>query len=376
MANRFSWQMMTAIGLALMAGLLLGRYVGLSAKPTKDSPQANAPQAVMTVEAISPSLKTIDDSIDANGVIVAKDIAKVGARASGVAIEQLYVQEGDVVQVGQLLARLDDTVATNQGEAMAAELTQAQFAFAKAQADLARVEPLVAIDAISRQQYDGFVTAKEQAAAQVTALQARLDSAQTAQQNTQVRSPVAGVVSTRFAQVGELTTGAPLFEIVKDGVWQWQASVAPDLATQIAIGQPAELVIPNSKKTVPAVVTRIAPTADANRHLNVFATLGDDSPLVGGMYVTGRFLFAQQSVVTVPYQAVTLSDGFGYVWVLTPENNGLYQANRRQVSASPIGDSVVVDLPLNTLLVKEGGNFLKDGDWVRVVGTDSTVGGN
>lgn len=256
--------MAVAIVLALLCGLLLGRKFApdsTTQAPT-NSETLQSPTAVMAVTATTPTLHTVSDHIEANGVIVGKDIARVGARVSGVAIEQIFVQEGDRVQQGDVLAQLDGTLASSQIAGANAELTAAQAALAKAQADLTRVAPLIEIDAISRQQYDGFVTAKEQAAAQVVALQARLAGNQTALKNTQVVAPVSGIISARHAQIGELSTGGVLFEIVKDGVWQWQASVPPSLASSIGIGQAVQIAVPNSKLTVPATVYRIAPTAE------------------------------------------------------------------------------------------------------------------
>lgn len=361
--------MAVAIVLALLCGLLLGRKFS-PASPTKapTSSEAPAPAAVMTVTAISPTIQTVSDHIDANGVIVGKDVARVGARVSGVAIEQIFVQEGDRVQQGDVLAQLDGTLASSQIEGASAELAAAQATLAKAQADLTRVAPLLEIDAISRQQYDGFVTAKEQAAAQVVALQARLAGNQTALKNTQVVAPVSGIVSARHAQVGELSTGGALFEIVKDGVWQWQASLSPAMAEAISVGQAVQVFPLNGAEPVSALVARIAPTADAGRQLGVFATLTGEHSLTGGMYVAGRFLLTQKSVPMLPYQAVTFDDGAGYVWTLTPAKEGLYQVKRTQISADQTDDGVAVALPLDTLVVKEGGNFLKDGDLVRVTG--------
>ena len=145
---------------------------------------------------------------------------------------------------------------------------------------------------------------------------------------------------------------------------EWQASVAPSVATKIGIGQRAVLSLADT--TVGATVTRIAPVANNSRELTVHATVDDSSLLASGMYVPGEFLLSTKTVATVPYQVVTISDGLGYVWTLHPQDNGLYTAKRTQIPIDKVGDDIAVTLPLQTLIVKEGGNFLQEGDSVQL----------
>lgn len=367
-ARQFTWQAICIIALlALIVGLGLGRFWQSRSSPTPSvasNTALDAKQAVLTVEAISPTMNTVVDSISASGVIAGKEVAAIGAKVSGVAIEQILVEVGDTVQAGQVLAVLDDSSISQQVAIADAELTRAQIALDKARTDLLRVEPLIAIDAISREQYDGFVAAKAQAETQVRALEAQRASTKLSERHTQVLAPVAGVISQRNAQVGQLTSGAPLFEIVKNGVLEWQASVAPSVATKIGIGQRAVLSLADT--TVGATVTRIAPVANNSRELTVHATVDDSSLLASGMYVPGEFLLSTKTVATVPYQVVTISDGLGYVWTLHPQDNGLYTAKRTQIPIDKVGDDIAVTLPLQTLIVKEGGNFLQEGDSVQL----------
>ncbi|MDO4427147.1 MAG: efflux RND transporter periplasmic adaptor subunit [Moraxella sp.] len=369
-----AWWVFLPIG--LVVGFMLGFLPNFLKKdPSQpDSVQETAEQTatskkpVMAVEAVRPVMAAVKKSLPASGVVAPKDVAEVGARVSGVAVTAVLVDVGDYVKAGQVLARLDDETARQEVAAAEAELLQAQAALAKASADVVRIEPLIEIDAISREQYDSYHTAKIQAEANVKALNARLNRVKTSQTNTAVIAPISGVVSEKNAEVGMMTTGGALFSLIKNGVLEWQASVSPSDAAFIGIGQVAQLNV--GDKTVTATVTRLSPVANNSREVTVHATLEPNPWLIGGMYQTGQFLLSEQTVPTLPYRLITSSDGVDFVWVLTPtQTEGVYTARRQMVSLGErAGANVAVDLSPETLVVAGGGNFLSDGDNVRLVG--------
>lgn len=365
MAKKF-WLMMVFGLMVLGIGIVIGQT--WQADPSSSVPQTQTDlgEPVMAVEAIVPSLEQVENKITANGVVVGKDVAQVSAKLSGLAIAQVLVDVGDLVQAGQVLARLDDSTVRQSFEMAKAELTQALATQAKAQADLARIEPLIKIDAISREQYDAYVTAKVQADASVQAVNARVNNAKIQIQNTQVIAPVSGLVSAKTAQVGLVATGAPLFDIVQDGVLEWQASLPLDKASQLTIGQEASVNV--GQERVRAVVSKIAPVANNSRELTVHATLSPNSVLRGGMYQSGQFVISSQTLPTLPVRVLTMTDGFGYVWTLKKQKDNLYTAHRQQIDVmGQVEDKVAVSLATDTLVVKEGGNFLSEGDLVRVI---------
>lgn len=368
-----SWFVVLLVALLLIiVGVWVGRMTAFDGGQTAHMPdeEVAVQSPSLAVEAIYPIPSTVDSTIEASGVIAAKEMAQVGARVSGVAIDAVLVEVGDKVQAGQVLAILDATFATEQVNMAGAEYTQAGAALAKAQADLDRVSPLVDIDAISRQQYDAYVTAQIQAQANLQAAQARLRNMQTSQSNTQVVAPVSGIIGEKNANVGMMTTGGVLFSIIKDGVLEWQASVPVTQASKIQTGQTALVDVGSlaDEEAVEAVVTRISPVANNSRELTVHSTLEENERLSAGMYQSGRFILDRQTLPTLPYRTITSTDGKDYVWVLTALDDGFYRANRQQVTlGNRVGNQVAVDLPIQTLVVKEGGGFLREGDLVRVV---------
>jgi len=162
--------------------------------------------------------------------------------------------------------------ATGQRAALDANIVAAQVNVTKADADLGRMRELVAKQIVSRQQLDAAQAAADAARAQLSAAQrsagaagagivnaqagvrlaqARLSAAQALRDNaqlqlsyTKVTAPVAGIISRKQIEVGQLVqAGQPLLTIVSDtGVWV-TANFKETQLGDIKVGQPVELEI-------------------------------------------------------------------------------------------------------------------------------------
>ncbi|MCC9396226.1 multidrug efflux RND transporter periplasmic adaptor subunit MtrC, partial [Enterobacter hormaechei subsp. steigerwaltii] len=85
-----------------------------------------------------------------------------------------------------------------------AQLATAQATLAKADADLARYKPLVAAEAVSRQEYDAAVTAKRSAEAGVKAAQAAIKSAGINLNRSRITAPISGFIGQSKVSEGTL----------------------------------------------------------------------------------------------------------------------------------------------------------------------------
>lgn len=378
--TKFPWWLpigaLALVALGLVLGLGIGRVsggdkapndnvVGASVKSLDSQETNTAP--VMSVEAITPSSATISDAVDASGIIAARHTAQVSGRVTGAAIEQILVEVGDWVRVGQVLAILDASSFKDSHIQAQADLDQAIASAQKAHADLARTEPLLQIDAISRQQVDAYRTAAKQADAAVVAAKAKVNNTATSLNNAKITAPVSGIISERQAQVGVLTSGNPLFTIIKDGALEWQATLAPNNAAKISIGQKATLMVGDTP--IVGKVTRLSPTANQGREMTVHVAIPQGAPLSAGMYQTGKFVLGQSSAPAVPTSAIMTTDGYDYVWSLTPTDQveGLYKVVRTKVNVLGYdGDKAATNLPPDVLIVAKSAGFLAENDIVRV----------
>lgn len=389
------WQILMWVMMGLVL-LIVGVLVGRQSVSTDESDQAFSAQSshntksganedesdtiAMAVEAVRAEPVSVADKLSANGIITAKETAEVSGKLSGTTIEQVLVDVGDTVRAGQVLAVLDSDALQENTVQMQADLATAIATLDKTKADLARVEPLLKIDAVSRQEVDAYRTALRQAQAAIIASEARLKTAQTNLKNTRITAPVSGVISAKNAQVGAMVSGTPLFSIIKNGQLEWQATLSPDKAARIQVGQVAVVGVGTAGTGIIGRVSHLSPTANADREVVVHVVLPIDSGLKSGMYQTGEFLLAQSTRLTIPISALMSSDGYDYILTLSPISADTYKVSRTTVSTGErVDDKVVIALPdgiaHDVMMVKQSGAFLSDGDVVKVV-TQPTINNN
>lgn len=157
--------------------------------------------------------------LDATGYIVARRMATVSSKITGKVLEVL-IEEGQRVEEGQVLARLDPVDANAQRTLTAAQLAAAQSQIAGVQAQLkeaeanaTRLSTLVAQKLVSRAQYDQAIASRDALRAQISTAQRNaqvagdaLRIADNGVDNTIVRAPFAGVVIAKAAQPGEIVS--------------------------------------------------------------------------------------------------------------------------------------------------------------------------
>ena len=379
--------LLPVLAAVLIIGVLLGKYWGgsdkaatdespVSSRTSSDGATASATsteQAVLSVETVSPSQDDIGNTLSADGTIDAKDTANVSAKVNGVAIERILVEEGDRVKAGQVLAIFDTDAMEQQVLQAEADVAEAEATLANASADAARVLPLLDIDAISKQEADRYRTAKLQAQAALQASKARLSTQRLSVDNATVVAPVSGVISEKMAEVGMVAGGEPLFTIIKGGILEWRADIDPKLVGEVSVGTPVRVSLPDGD-TVMGKVSRIAPTADNNRQITIYASLAANAKVRAGMYQTGEFLLGSASTQTVPNSAIVSNDGYDYVMlvtnVTTQDGQTMGRIKQQRVTLGErLGENVAVlePLPSDSQIVKQGGSFLNDGDLVRIV---------
>ena len=149
----------------------------------------------------------IENNVMASGKVKALNTVDVGSQVSG-EVKRLYVEVGDEVKQGDLIAQIDQVTQKNnlsneqasleqsvaaiqsaQAESLSrqaslksayADLASRQSELKQAQSDFTRLQSLVAIDAISQQEYDTQATSVETAKSAVANARAAIDTAKAA----------------------------------------------------------------------------------------------------------------------------------------------------------------------------------------------------
>lgn len=160
-----------------------------------------APAPVVGVVTVHP--QTVALTVELPGRLESLRTADVRAQVGGIIQKRLF-QEGSYVRAGQPLYQIDSSTYEAGLESARAQLATAQATLAKADADLARYKPLVAAEAVSRQEYDAAVTAKRSAEAGVKAAQAAIKSAGINLNRSRITAPISGFIGHSKVSEGTL----------------------------------------------------------------------------------------------------------------------------------------------------------------------------
>lgn len=174
---------------------------------------------VATVTAVGSGGNASAAVLDATGYVVARRMATVSAKVTG-KVREILIEEGQHVEEGQVLARLDPIDADAQRALSAAQLAAAQSQVGGVQAQLKeaeasanRLQALVRQQLVSRAQYDQAIASRDALRAQLQTAQRNAQVARDALaiadngvDNTIVRAPFAGVVIAKAAQPGEIVS--------------------------------------------------------------------------------------------------------------------------------------------------------------------------
>jgi RND family efflux transporter MFP subunit len=309
---------------------------------------AARPVSVQTATAVAPGAGSAAGAVlQATGYVTARRAATVSAQITGT-LTQVLIEEGEHVQQGQVIARLDDSAqqaALNAAKANVAaaqaDVQQAQAQLVQADADEQRARALLAQGMVSQQ-------AAQQARTLATADRALLDArrraadaaqAQLAQAKvnfdyTIVRAPFDGVVTDKAAQVGEIIsplsagggfTRTGVGTIVDMDSLEVDVDVSEAYIGQVKPDMPCEAVLdayPDWR--IPAHVIAIVPAADRGKAtVKVRVALEQkDARIVPDMGVRVSFLAhkapaaAPPKGVLVPPAAVAQRDGHSVVFVV------------------------------------------------------------
>jgi RND family efflux transporter MFP subunit len=337
-------------------------------------------QAVLTVETINVIEREAPTMIDTAGVLAAWQEVSIGAEVSGYRISEVLVDVGTAVSKGQPLARLDDTLLRADVDQRAAALAEAQASLAEAKSNAERMVALRKQGIMSEQDALQKTTAAATATARLASAQAQLTVSEQKLKYATIVAPDFGVISARLVSVGQLApAGTDMFKMIRQNRVEWRAEIPEAQIASVHAGMPVKVRRADGTFAT-GRIRAVAPGLDSNtRRGMAYADLKLEKGILPGMFASGTIELGKQQTRLLPLSAVTVRDGFSYVFVLGSDNK---VAQRRIEVGRFFSDGVEVlgGISANESIVAQGAGFLRDGDQVRVTAaqlakneTDATV---
>ena len=314
------WLKTALVLLTLIAVVALG-WRGYAARQTTRQAQS-APVKDPVIELSAIDLATahvveLTSGLPISGALKAVNSAIVKARVPG-ELQGLTVREGDRVEAGQVIARVESTEYADR-----VRQAQQQADAAKAQVEIAQRQvdnnaALVRQGFISKTAADNSLASLNTAQANHRAAQAGIDVLRKSLADTVLRAPISGQVSQRLAQPGErVAPEARIVEIVDLSRLELEASISPADSVAVRVGQQALLRIEGVAQPVAATVARINPSAQAgSRSVLIYLTVAAQPGLRQGLFAQGQLATETQRALAVPLNAVRTDKPLPYVQVV------------------------------------------------------------
>lgn len=313
-------------GAAVLVAVLVGAWAVRGSAARTQAPDAAASAPARPIELAAGDIARVSRSelvslLVVSGSLKAVDSALVKARVAA-EVKTLTVREGDRVQAGQLLGRLDTTEVELRLRQAEDQARAAQAQLDIAQRTLDNNKSLVGQGFISKNALDTSVSSAAGAQATLQAARAAADLARKAVRDSEIRAPIAGLVSQRLVQPGErVSVDARLLEIVDLSRLELEAAVAPEDVLNLRVGQAAEVQIDGLAALVPARVARINPSAQSGtRSVTAYLRLEPDAATAGalrqGLFARGSIRLQQRQALVVPVSALRLDQALPYLLVV------------------------------------------------------------
>lgn len=194
----------------LPVGLCFASAALLVACGTGDG-EAGYEDMVPPVEVITVQVSQANGAESRPGRISPVRVAEVRSRVSGIVLKREF-EEGMDVESGQILFRIDPAPFQAVLSQAQGELAKAEAELKEAQAQVRRLEPLVEVEAVSRQDFDVAQTRLQTARAGVRSAQGAVETAQIQLGHATVRAPIAGRIGRALVTEGALVgqEGTPM----------------------------------------------------------------------------------------------------------------------------------------------------------------------
>lgn len=292
--------------------LLVAALIGQRQIARGKAQQASQAVAAKDLELASSELVTLErrdlkQVIQANGSLSALNQASVKAKVAG-DVKEVLVREGESVKTGQLIARIDATEYDARVKQAHENMMAAQGQLDIAKRSLTNNQALLEKGFISATALETSQAQFNSAKATVAANQAALDLAQKSLNDTQVRSPMNGIIATRSAEPGEkVSPDGKLFDIVDLSALELEAAVpATDIAL-VQIGQEVTIAPEGFDTPLMSHITRISPANQSgSRSYLVYAKIEQPGlKLRAGLFARASITVAKkEQVLAVPQTAL------------------------------------------------------------------------
>lgn len=325
-------------------------------------------EATLATEAVAPLV------ITGSGTVAAWQEAPIGAEVGGLTATAVLADEGQYVQQGQPLLKMNDAVLRAQFQQAQAGIQSARAQAVEAERAYQRYKELFDKGYASQSALDQKEAAYKTAQAQVATAEASAAQAQTQLNQTVVRAPVSGLITSRTAVAGQIVSpGTELFRIVRDNRIEMNMEVVETELSALKAGMSAT-VTGETGQTVTGTVRVVTPAVNQQTRLGYARiSIPAGAGFKPGQFARASITVGEQPAVLIPQKAVVYQQNQPVAFVVGANNK---VSGRKVKTGERRGDAIVIasGVSAGEKVVTSGAGFLVDGDAVRVSRTTTPAG--
>lgn len=308
MKLRMRWDVrwLSVVGFAAVGAIALAS-VGCSRGSAAAESKPVAAAAKIHVETAIVVEQSVPKVLRLTGVLSSNERTDLAANAAG-RVTQTFVERGNHVAQGAILAQLDARSAALSRAEAAANLASASEQLKNLRADCQRYVGLLAKGAITQQEYDKQTTNCQTQAASEEAARSRADQAVQTLTDSSIRAPFAGVIAERFVHVGDYVhADTRVVTLLVDDPLRLELTVPESSVGSVRPGVTVSFeTVALPGRSFPATVKYMGrEIREATRDLVVEAvTDNHDRALLPGMFVTAQLPVGEAPSAVVPQAAI------------------------------------------------------------------------
>jgi RND family efflux transporter MFP subunit len=311
-------------------------------------------------------------SVTLTGEVQARFRADLSFRVSGRVLAR-YIDVGDHVQAGEVLALLDPAEQQADVEGATAAVMAAESQLRVAKATFERQKALIASGFTTRTVYDQAQEGLRTAEGVLEAAKAQLGTSKDALGYTALRAEAAGVITARNLEAGQVVQAAqPMFSLAQDGERDAVFDVYESIFFGDLDGSRVSLaLVSDAGVTASGYVREVSPAIDAKSStIRVKVAIRDPlATMTLGSAVAGTVKAKAQQQIALPWSALMAAGSKPAVWTVDPATKtvalkpvtvGGYEAREVLIKAGlELGDRVVID---GGKLLSVGQTVTEEGD--------------
>ena len=252
------------------------------------------------------------------GSIVPSQEFRVTSTISGF-IQEIAVREGDRVEAGDLLVRIDPSKVKRAIAQAEATVAAARAELEDANDDVRKYRVLVESESISDERLRKAVLRQKRTRAELRKAEAELQSQRADLDYIEIRSPATAQVAKRLMSVGDLSLpGNPILHLESLQGIEFVTHVPETILIQLQSGQPVSIQLDGLQREVAGEITAIVQSQDpVTRSGKVKVLLSGLTDVMPGMFGRASFITGTDTLLTVPESSLTTRAGVEGVFIIT-----------------------------------------------------------